>query len=407
MGLLSGLRVVELAMWVAGPLAGRILASQGAEVISLIPHSAPGASWRGISVEGVPSLSMLPDYMSNKRCISLDLHVPEARQVLARLLETSDVLFDNLSVDAPEKFGFTWEQLQTINPRLVVLRMPGIALSGPYRSFASFGVTLQAFAGINGASGDHETTPIGPSAALPDYVAATHAAMAIVAAVLQRNRTGRGVFVELSQFEASVNLLGVPLMEQALTGTPPPLLGNRHASAAPHGVFRCRDERLADGLLHDTWCAVAVMTDQQWASLCEAAGWEDLLRDGSLSSVEGRKAQEDMIERRLSEWTRTHTAWDVFALLDARKVPVSVVESGVDMLYRDEHLAERQHFDRLTMPGLGELHYHGTPLRYSNAPPPARTPGPLPGDDNDYVLLDVLGMSVDEVADLKRIGAVT
>jgi benzylsuccinate CoA-transferase BbsF subunit len=329
--------------------------------------------------------------------------VPEARQVLARLLETSDVLFDNLSVQAPEQFGLTWEELQKINPRLVVVRMPGIALSGPYRSFASFGVTLQAFSGINGASGDRETTPIGPSAALPDYVAGVYAAMAIAAAVHQRNHTGKGAFVELSQFEASVNLLGVELMEQALTGAPPPLLGNRHASAAPHGVFRCRDEHLFDGPLHDTWCAIAVMTDEQWASLCEIAGLTDLLQDQSLTSAAGRKAQEDMIERRLSEWTRERAAWDVFALLDAAKVPVSVVESGADMLDRDEHLAARQHFDRLSMPGLGDLHYHGTPLRYSNAEPP----GPMPGDDNDYVLMELLGMSTEEVAELQRIGAIT
>ena len=407
MGILSGLRVVELAMWVAGPLAGRILATHGAEVISLVPRGAPGSAWRGMAVDGASTFSMRPDYMSNKRSISLDLHVPEARAVLDRLLAVSDVLFDNLSIDGLARFGLSWDALHMAHPRLVVLRMPGIGLSGPYRSFASYGVTLQAFAGINAVSGDAATTPIGPSAALPDYVAGTYAAMAVVAAVYQRDRTGEGVFVEMSQFEASVNLLGVPLMEQALSGASPPLLGNRHASAAPHGVFRCKDEPLSDGVTRDSWCAIAVVTDAQWVSLCGVAGWADLLADERLAAAAGRKAHEDAIEHHLGTWINERTAWEVFALLDAARVPVSVVESGVDMLERDEHLATRGHFDLLDMPGLGPLHYHGNPLRFSNAPPPPRTPGPPPGDDNGYVLREILGMTSGEVAALQACGALT
>jgi crotonobetainyl-CoA:carnitine CoA-transferase CaiB-like acyl-CoA transferase len=405
MPLLTGVRVLELGLYVAGPLAGRVLASQGAEVLQLTTRGGSGVL-NALATDGRPTSGLADDLYACKRSLSLNLRLPQAQPVLDGLLAVSDALVANLSVEGMTRFGITWERIRRVNPQLIMVCMPGVGLSGPWSHFVTFGVGLQGFSGINAVTGETGTPPVGPSLALPDYIAGVAAAMATAAALLKRRRTGQGTLVELSQFETAVNQIGVALMQYAATGQEPERLGNRHPTAAPHNVFRCRDEPLESGGTRDAWCAIAVLDDAQWPELCRVIGASDLAEDPELAYAAGRKRRERELEQRIGVWAHERLAWEVMRSLQAGGVPAGAVESGADLLEHDTNLRERNFFRQSQISSDMPLRYHSVPLRFSHAAEaPARRP-PSPGEDNRYVLEQMLGLEPVVIADLIERGVV-
>jgi benzylsuccinate CoA-transferase BbsF subunit len=225
-----------------------------------------------------------------------------------------------------------------------------------------------------------------------DSNAGIHAVFAILAALRYRQRTGQGQYIDLSEWEACTFLLGEPIMEVMMTGRPPRILGNRHPSMAPHGVYPCKGE--------DKWVSIAVGSDEEWASLCQALGNPPWSQEDMFSDSLGRLRHQDELDKFLSEWTSNHTPEEVTQILQAAKVAVAPV-LGVKDHYADKHLTERGLYTEVQHPRMGCEVVSFVPWKLSETPGGVCSSAPLLGQHNDYVFIELLGMSREELEQLK------
>jgi len=225
-----------------------------------------------------------------------------------------------------------------------------------------------------------------------------HTLVAILAALRYRRKTGKGQCIELAQIESSVAPLAPAVMDYANNGCVQGRIGNRLPHAAPHGAFRCKDNDW-NGQPEDRWIALGIFDDAQWQALVEAMGSPSWATDAALATLEGRKAREDEIEAKITEWTREQTAEALMALLQSKSVPAGVVQNARDMLEADEHLKARAYYVYLDHPEAGHNAYDGPPFRLSKTPGKLGGPAPLLGEHNEQICKEFLGMSDEEIAD--------
>lgn len=398
---LEGLRFVDFSWIQAGPWVGRYFANFGAQVIRI--ESTKRLDWAR-SVPGKPESvdgrhrkgALFTNFNCDKLGITLNLRHPKAVDVAKKLVAASDVAIDNFSAGYMDKIGLGYDELVKVKPDIIVLSMPVFGKTGPRRQFGAYGNGIQAAVGLNAISG-FPSRPPAINIALPDVGAnPTHAAVALLAALHYRNRTGEGQYIELPQLESSLGWMDTLVLEYTANSRVRGRLGNRSPHAAPHGAFPCRGE--------DRWCAIAVFTDEQWDSLREVMGRPVWAADARFSSLAARKANEDELESRVSQWTRTRTAEDVMNLLQKSGVPAGVCQTGEDLMLRDEHVKARECFVELDY-GDGKALCENVFIRLSETPGKLRRPGPTMGQDNEYVYREVLGLSEDEVNQLYIDGA--
>jgi crotonobetainyl-CoA:carnitine CoA-transferase CaiB-like acyl-CoA transferase len=231
-----------------------------------------------------------------------------------------------------------------------------------------------------------------------DPTGGLHGAVAVLAALLHRSRTGAGQYIDLSQWETSIAVLGDAVLAQQLAGTPPPRDGNRVPHMAPHGVFPAAGD--------DRWIAVTVEDDASWRRLAELMGRPDLAADPRLQTLAGRKANEDELEAALAAWTRTEDAATLTERLQAAGIPAFVSATNRD-LSGDPHLQATGAFNTFDHPEVGRRQHLGAPWRFSASPPGVRRAAPCLGADTDRVLTDVCGYSAAEIEALRGAGALS
>ena len=232
----------------------------------------------------------------NRRSIDLNLKSERGRDIARRLVAVADVLVENFSNGVMERLGLGFRELAAINPRLVYASMASFGQTGPRRGWTGMNVTLQACSGLMLATGAEGDPPIGISNSWNDYVGGLHAAVAILGALGERRRTGKGRHLDVSQFEGSVAMLGSLLLASAVSHKPPPRIGSRSDSAAPQGCYRCAGE--------DQWCAISVQSDEQWRALVALLSERGApLRAPRYASLAGRVEDHDAIDRILEAWT--------------------------------------------------------------------------------------------------------
>ena len=415
---LSGIRVADFSWFGAGPIAGRVFADLGAEVIRVESEShldglrktqpvPPGAE--GPNVSGYYN-----NFNAGKLSFTLNLGHPEARAVALDLIAKSDVMIENYTPRVIEKWGLTYDEVAQVNPRIIYANMPMQGNWGPHRDFLGFGGVLAPVTGFSYLTGWPDRPPIGVGTNYPDYVINPgHCVVAVLAALRYRARTGKGQHIELAQVESTVAALGPAVMEYAANGAIRERNGNRVPHAAPHGVFPCRS-RPQEGNLpprqamaaagqppsEDRWIAVTVFDDDQWEGLKDVMGRPTWADEERFATLLGRKANEDELESKLSEWTRTIVAEEGMRLLQARGVPAGVVQTAQDVLDHDEHLKARGYYVYLDHPEAGRNAHDGPQFRLSETPARLQGPAPLIGQHNDYVLREVLGYDDERIAAL-------
>lgn len=421
---LSGIRVADFSWFAAGPVAGQTLASFGAEVIRVESEAhldglrmtqpvPPGKE--GPNVSGYYN-----NFNAGKLSFTLNMGHPKARAVALRLIARCDVMLENYTPRVMEKWGLTYDDVVQVRPDIIYARLPMQGLDGPHRDFLGFGGIIAPFAGFSYLTGWPDREPIGLGVNYPDYVINPgHAAIAILAALRHRARTGQGQLIELAQTESTAATLGPQLMDYTVNGRVLERIGNRSPFAAPHGAFPCRRDReqgagqseratapsaappQSRGIAPDeAWIAISVRTDAQWQGLLDCMGRPAWAEEERFTTLLGRKRHEDELEERVTAWTRTLPAGEVMRLLQAKGVPAGVVQTAEDVLDHDEHLRARGYYVYLDHPETGRSAYDGIPARLSATPGRHAAPAPLLGQHNDYVLREVLGYTDEEIADL-------
>lgn len=386
---LEGVRILDFTWVVAGPVATRILADQGAEIIKIERRDTLDLGTRRGGFSG--------NLHRGKQSTVVNMADPRGIDLAKRLAAVSDVVIDNFSARVMRNWGLDYAGLKRLKPDIIAVSMSGFGHTGPHKDYVSYGPTLQALSGYTLQMRHPGGEPAGWGYSYADMTGGYSGALAVLAALWHRKRTGQGQFVDLSQFEAISSLVGPGLLDLLNRDTASEPVGNRsqEAPAAPHGVYRCRGE--------DRWCALAVFSDEEWRSLCRVMGnpaWATQPRFASLAS---RLRHREDLDRHVQRWTGGHAPEEIMARLQAAGVAASVVANGED-LDRDPQLRARGYWARLPAKqedGRTDVVLDGPPFKLSRTPGYVAAPGPLLGEHTDDVLRRVLGLSAQQVADLK------
>ncbi len=409
-GPLEGVRILDFTSAWAGPMATRCLAFLGAEVVKI---EGPNRldSWRD-TVRGVEP-ARYPDMQRGERPYNrssrfnsqnhdkldlvVDLKHPQARGLMLRLARQCDVVIDNFSPGVLRRLGLGYEDFRTARPDIVMVEMPAYGNTGPEADNVAFGPNMEAMAGMAAMIGYGDGVPVTTSGAYLDPIGGLHGAGAVLTALIHRQRTGQGQYVEVPQRETAMQTIGELLLQQIETGETFAPHGNRIPGAAPHEAFPCRGE--------EEWVAIAAFTEGEWRSLCAAIGRPALLTDPRFCTLLDRKRNEDALEAEVAAWTRRHTKEEAAALLQAHGVTAAPVATGRD-IFADEQLDALGFYVELDHADAGRHRYPGLAFHLGATPGVIRRPPPLFAEHNRHVLVDRFGLSQEEYAALEGDGVI-
>lgn len=393
---LDGLRVLDLTQVWAGPYAARFLADMGADVIHIEGPSFPDAVrgvGRGPDPRQFNKAPYFNDYNRNKRGLAMELHSPEGIEAFRALVQTADVVIENWSVGVSERLGIGYPDLKALNPRIVMVQMPGFAQDPPESERVGFGPTIEQMGGLVSLQGYEGEGPHKSGISYGDPTAGIAAAGAVALALLQRESTGEGAHVVIYQRDNIIGMVGEYLVAESLGLDYPVRIGNRDPEMAPHGVYRTRDDsgRWQGDVLgnpvaeyHDTWVAITVDRDETWHALCTYLGDARLDRP-EFATLAGRLAGQREIDSVLGDALRDRDPAEVAAALQAAGVSACEVMSAL-MLVRDDHLAARGYFPRVVHPEMGEHPTTHPVWRFADRPQPPLRPAPCFGEHNREIL---------------------
>ena len=395
---LSGVRVLDFSQAVAGPVLTQFLAAFGAEVIKV---ESEAHQQRGRAREGMDPRIILQqrvtfaDMNRNKRSITVNLGTPEGRNVVRRLIPHCDVVVENFSPRVMARWGLDYEGLRALRDDIIMVRLPGFGLSGPYRDYLGLAAVAMGVTGMYHLwSYPDAPEPAGPPVWAPDYLSAAFGAVALMAALRHRRLTGEGQLIELSQMDATAYVMGASYLDYFINGRNQDPVGNGHPHFAPHGVYPCRGE--------DRWCAIAVTSDEEWQALVEVMGSPKWARNSEFATMKDRLRNSKLLDEHIAEWTRELSAVQVMEMLQGVGVPAAAVQDGED-LFSDPHLRARGFVNPINHPSTGAIEYPEVPVRLWEAPGRLEWWRTM-GQDNGYVFGEILGMSESEIASLQETG---
>jgi formyl-CoA transferase len=395
---LAGVKVLDLTQFEAGTSCTEMLAWLGADVIKLeTPGKGEQGRWQLTEKPGVDShYFMLLN--ANKRSITLNLKDERGKKIFIELLNKVDILSENFSLGTLERWGFGWERLHEINPRLIYLTIKGFGTYGPYSKYKSFDMIAQAAGGAMALTGTPETPPLKPGPTIGDTGTGMHAAIGVLAAYIQRERTGKGQKVELSMQDAILNFCRVAMMGTYITHKPVPRMGNRITSGAPADTYPC-----APGGAND-YVYILCTTPEMWTNLCNAIGRPAMASDERFKDRRSRLHHVEELTAAINAWTTRHTKHDVMRILGEADVPCGKVLDSVELL-DDPHLRKRGMIVTVQHPVRGEFTMPGCPVKLEDSPVEVRR-APLLGEHNNEVFAQYLGFDATEIERLKQEGVI-
>ena len=397
---LDGLKVCDATWYGAGPIATRALANLGADVIRIETEKRPdGLRIAQPKPDGEESLNQsgyYNNFNAEKRSITIDLTTERGHELGIELVKWADVFATNMTARAIRQIGLTWENVQEVNPEIIGLYEPMQGLTGPHSEFQGFGALLSAICGVNYLAGNEDEPPIGVGTNYTDYVITPiHAAVAVMAAVRHKRRTGEGQLIDMSQLESSVSGMAGALFAWDNGQVRYERLGNRVPYAAPHGAYLANEI----GDRPDHWVAIACMTDFQWAALSTVMERPELAQDMRFATLQERKKNEIELDDIIGEWVSGFKAPDVMNKLQAASVPAGMVQKASEVL-QDPHLAAREFYAYPDHSEAGKRAYDGPGFRLSETPHEIRGAAPLLGEHTWEICSEVLGMDSGEIGQL-------
>ena len=390
-GPLEGIRVLELTKVWAGPYAGKYLAFLGAEVIKVESnHNLDEMrAYGGTDIDHAPYfLSLNPEILS----VQLNMKSAKGLDYLKQMIARSDIVINNLRPGAMERMGLDYAGLKAIKPDIISVSIKMYGTEGPLGYQTGYAPCFVALGGLTYLVGYENEAPAGMNLRYGDSTVGANAAFAAVSALMHRERTGEGQFVDVSAVECASSMIGDSLLEYSLTGRIPGPVGNRHADMAPHGCYRCAN---------DEWVSIAVETDEEWRRLSQAMG-ED---DPRYAARADRLACAAELDELLGNWTAGQDADDLLARLRASGVPAAKSQSSEELI-ADQALWGRDFFTFVTDNREGGRPMVGAPWRMSQAQASISNGAPDLGQHNEYVYCDLLGLSPEELQQLIAEGVV-
>ena len=377
MGPLSNIRILDLTRVWAGPLALRMLADFGAEVIKISDPRVPVDRESGTNNK----------LNRNKLGLALRLDEPEGRQLLLDLTNISDVVIENFRPRVMRNFDLTYEDLKTVKPDIIMCSMPGFGSEGEYSEYPAFGPSVETMTGISSLMGYPGGPPMVSGIAYPDPLAAMNGAGALMSALLHRQRTGQGQFIDLALSEGPVCQIGEHIVAFSRTGTQPLRIGNTHPNHAPYGVYPCSDD--------DQWIAICVTSDNQWAILQKLMGNSDG-DDSRFASSASRVSHRAELDELVGQWSVKHDSRELTVTLQSLNIAAGAAVNNWQML-EDPHMNQRGFMMDIDEPDLGVKRYPGQAIRLSSTPATKQNPSPQLGEHTRQLLHNLLSMSNAEI----------
>jgi benzylsuccinate CoA-transferase BbsF subunit len=408
---LKNYRVLDLSRIWAGPYCTKLFADMGAEIIKMESlsvydsHRGPVSPARGIAAypDGEPGEEpwnrngWFNCLHMSKYGVTLELTEAEGRMVFEQLVSISDVLIENFRQGSLERLGYTYEELRKHRPDLIYVSMPAFGNTGPWKGYLGYGIGQEQLSGMAHMTGYRGDGPMKSGINHGDPITGSHAAGVLMAALRHRRLTGKGMYIDVSQQESAVALMGPEVLAYQMTGEEPERRGNRSGWYAPANSYPCAGE--------DRWVTIAATNEEQWQKLTQAMNAAGLTDDPHFATAEQRRENHDELDRIISEWTISREAYAVTHLLQAAGVPAGPVLRGPDLL-ADAHYKDRGTFVTVDHPQVGPKQYPGIPWRMSATPGRVRWPSPTLGQHNRDVYGELLGLTGPEIDLLEKTGTI-
>ncbi|MEL6316671.1 MAG: CaiB/BaiF CoA-transferase family protein [Pseudomonadota bacterium] len=391
MSALSHLKILDLTRVRAGPACCRVLADYGADVIKI---DAPEGLDRNAAINGARDSSDMQNLHRNKRSLTLNLKAPEGLAVFRRMVAGADAVVENFRPDVKDRLGIGYAALAEINPRVILVSISGFGQDGPYRDRAGFDQIAQGMGGLMAVTGAPGAGPMRAGAATADLAAGLNAAIGLLTALAEREVSGRGQWVRTSLLEAQIALMDFQAARYLVDGEVPESAGNDHPVTTPMGVFET-----ADGHIN-----LGVGGDGQWRACAAALGRPELAEDPDYATVAARTANRPALRAILDPIFKSRCSADWLAALEAASVPAGPIYR-MDEVFADPQVRHLGIAQPVTHPRRGEIRLVGQPVTLSRTPPALSRAGPDAGEQSGEIL-DELGLSAAEIAELRAKGVV-
>ena len=391
--ILSGIRVLELGQLIAGPFAAKTLADFGAEIIKVeSPQEGdPLRKWRMIH-EGTSVWWQAQS--RNKQSICIDLRVKEGQEIVRRLAKEADLLIENFRPGTMEKWGMGWDELHTLNPKLIMLRVSGYGQDGPRRDEPGFAAIAEATAGLRYITGHPGEVPARAGLSLGDTIAGLHGALGVLLALYERDaRGGEGQMIDVALYEAVFNLTESLLPEYHVFGAVRQPAGGALPGIAPSNAYPCSDGQ---------YVLIAANGDSLFKRLMELIGRADLANDPDLARNDGRAKRAEEIDQIIGEWSKQRTLEDILSALQSIAVPAGRIYTAKDIA-EDPHYRARGVIQTVESAGGLKVEMPGVVPKLSNNPGAIRHRAPTLGEHTD-IILQSLGLSAEQIKALKEAG---
>ena len=390
---LEGVKILELAWVIAGPVTGKYMADNGATVVRIESAARPDllrlSEPYKDGVQGINRSAMFAFYGANKLSMALNIKHPRAMEVIHKLVKWADVVTENFAPGKINEFGLGYNELKKIKPDIIMLQLSIQGQTGPRSGHPGYGVVAAGLAGITGLCGWPDRIPSTPVAGYTDLILPRFAAMMMLGALDYKRRTGKGQCIDATQFETTQQFLMPAILDFTVNGKDIVRQGNASSYMVPHNAYRCRGE--------DRWCVISVSSDKEWKALCHILDQDGLFDKPGFSTLLERKRNEVELDRIINEWTMRHTPEEAVAKLQEAGVPAGVVQNAQDLL-NDPQL--QRVLWRLNHDELGQVYHFGQAFFSSNPGGDPCTPAPCLGEHTEYVCRTILGMSDEDFIDL-------
>jgi crotonobetainyl-CoA:carnitine CoA-transferase CaiB-like acyl-CoA transferase len=394
----AGIHILDFTWYAVGPVTTKYLADYGADVVRIesaarLDGLRLAPPWKDAQ-PGINNSQFFASFNTSKRGLALDMSKPRAREIFLKMLPWADVVTESFTPKTLRNWGLDYESLRASKPDLIMLSTCMQGQTGPHRDYPGFGNLMAALSGFYYVAGYSEAEPCPPYGAYTDFIAPRFSACALIAALDYRRRTGKGQYIDMAQYEASLHNLAPMLVDYFATGRVLAPVGNRSERYTPHGAYRCADE---DG--HERWIAIAVADDNEWQALLTVMGNPPV--DARFATMLGRFRDQAAVDEFVGSIVRTRSADDLTVALQAVGVSAYPVQNCMD-LHRDENLEAFGFWHWLDHKEMGPSPYEGLEHRMSRTPGDLRRPAPALGQHSDEVLAEILGMPASEIEELKR-----
>ncbi|MPZ14322.1 MAG: hypothetical protein GEU73_07835 [Chloroflexi bacterium] len=396
---LDGIRVVELCTGAAGPTVTKCLAEYGAEVLRVESRRRPDTHRGGANRARWNKSPSFVKLHRGKKSVTINLQTARGQALVLDLIRASDVVAENFSLGVLDRWGLGYERLRAAKPEIIVISLKGLGHTGPHAHHITWGPNLLCLFGMthlwNFPDADVPTQEA--RVQHPDFMAGVAGAAAVMAALLFRERTGKGQFIDAAQVEVGANLLGPAYLDAIVNHRDPRPTGNRRPGAVPHGAYPT-----AEG--PERWCAISVEGQEAWERFRAAIGDPPWSSDPCFATPLSRERHADEIDRLVGDWSRNHTRQQIMGRLQAAGVAAASIQDVDDLFERDPHARARGLLVELNEPEMGPVVTEYPPVRLSETPAQIRAPAPVMGEQTGQVLRGILHLTEGEIEELAAEG---